>query len=47
MLALWINSSCHSNSAAFLLGGYNGLVRLRNQVKNAWAQIDVQFKTAA
>jgi LemA protein len=25
-------------------GGYNGLVRLRNQVKNAWAQIDVQLK---
>jgi LemA protein len=23
---------------------YNGLVRLRNQVKNAWAQIDVQLK---
>jgi len=25
-------------------GGYNGLVNLRNQVKNAWAQIDVQLK---
>src|SRR3972149_6617402 len=24
--------------------GYNGLVSLRNQVKNAWAQIDVQLK---
>ena len=23
---------------------YNGLVRLRNQMKNAWAQIDVQLK---
>ena len=23
---------------------YNGLVRLRNQTKNAWAQIDVQLK---
>jgi len=23
---------------------YNGLVRRRNQVKNAWAQIDVQLK---
>jgi LemA protein len=23
---------------------YNGLVGLRNQVKNAWAQIDVQLK---
>ncbi len=26
------------------VGIYNGLVRLRNQVKNAWAQIDVQLK---
>jgi len=27
-----------------LAGTYNSLVRLRNQVKNAWAQIDVQLK---
>ncbi|MFH1652403.1 MAG: LemA family protein [Chloroflexota bacterium] len=27
-----------------LVAMYNGLVRLRNQVKNAWAQIDVQLK---
>ena len=27
-----------------LIATYNGLVRLRNQVKNAWAQIDVQLK---
>jgi len=27
-----------------LIGFYNGLIRLRNQVKNAWAQIDVQLK---
>lgn len=26
------------------LATYNGLVKLRNQVKNAWAQIDVQLK---
>lgn len=26
------------------IGLYNGLVRLRNEVKNAWAQIDVQLK---
>ena len=25
-------------------GMYNGLVRLRNRVKNAWSQIDVQLK---
>ncbi len=23
---------------------YNSLIRLRNQVKNAWSQIDVQLK---
>mgnify|MGYP000361477655 CR=1 FL=1 len=27
-----------------LVGIYNGLVRLRNQVKEAWAQVDVQLK---
>lgn len=26
------------------IGGYNALVRMRNQVKEAWAQIDVQLK---
>jgi len=28
----------------WLMTAYNGLVRLRNQVENAWAQIDVQLK---
>ncbi|MBU1319537.1 MAG: LemA family protein [candidate division Zixibacteria bacterium] len=28
----------------FVVGIYNSLVRLRNQVKNAWSQIDVQLK---
>ena len=28
----------------WIFGIYNGLVRLRNQVKNAWSQIDVQLK---
>lgn len=32
MLALWV------------MGVYNTLVRLRNAVKNAWSQIDVQLK---
>ncbi len=27
-----------------IAGAYNGLVRLRNQLENAWAQIDVQLK---
>ncbi len=29
---------------AVIVGMYNTLVKLRNQVKNAWAQIDVQLK---
>jgi LemA protein len=29
---------------AMFAGGYNTLVRFRNEVKNAWAQIDVQLK---
>jgi LemA protein len=28
----------------WLIAAYNGLVRLRNQLANAWAQIDVQLK---
>lgn len=28
----------------FFIGIYNGLVGLRNRVKNAWSQIDVQLK---
>ena len=30
--------------ALAVIGIYNGLVAMRNQVKNAWAQIDVQLK---
>ncbi len=30
--------------ALWIVGSYNGLVRLRNQLENAWAQIDVQLK---
>ena len=30
--------------ALIFMGTYNGLVGRRNQVKNAWAQIDVQLK---
>jgi len=29
---------------AVLFGMYNGLIRRRNQIENAWAQIDVQLK---
>jgi LemA protein len=30
--------------ALFIIGVYNSLVRLRNQVDNSWSQIDVQLK---
>ncbi|MCK5565071.1 MAG: LemA family protein [Planctomycetes bacterium] len=30
--------------AAIIIGMYNSLVQLRNQVDNAWSQIDVQLK---
>ena len=30
--------------AIYLIGLYNGLVKARNAVKNAWSQIDVQLK---
>jgi LemA protein len=30
--------------AIFVIGIYNSLIRLRNQVDNAWSQIDVQLK---
>jgi len=29
---------------AYLIAAYNGLIRRRNQVENAWSQIDVQLK---
>ena len=31
-------------AAVWVMGAYNGLVRLRNAVKNSWSQIDVQLK---
>ncbi|MGA2409224.1 MAG: LemA family protein [Candidatus Binataceae bacterium] len=30
--------------AAYLIVAYNGLVRLKNEIDNAWRQIDVQLK---
>jgi LemA protein len=44
MLALWIILAIIVILILIFIGTYNGLVRLRNQVKNAWAQIDVQLK---
>ena len=32
---------------AWLVGGYNQLVKLRNRVRNGWSQIDVQLRDAS
>jgi LemA protein len=44
MLAVWIIVGIIVILIFVFIGIFNGLVRLRNQVKNAWAQIDVQLK---
>ena len=40
----WIVIAAIALIVLFLIFTYNGLVRLRNQIENAWAQIDVQLK---
>ena len=44
MLALYIILGIIVIILIFFVATYNGLVRLRNQRQNAWAQIDVQLK---
>ncbi|MBN1368744.1 MAG: LemA family protein [Dehalococcoidaceae bacterium] len=44
MLGLWIALGVLAVLVIAVIAVYNGLVRLRNEVKNAWAQIDVQLK---
>jgi LemA protein len=44
MIAVWIIIGIVVVLLFYFVFIYNGLVRLRNQVKNAWAQIDVQLK---
>jgi len=44
MTAVWIILGIVAVLLVIFIGTYNGLVRRRNQVKNAWAQIDVQLK---
>ena len=44
MLAIWIVLGIIAILIIAFVAIYNSLVRLRNQVKNAWAQIDVQLK---
>ena len=44
MTALWIVIGIVVALVLWFIGAYNGLIQLRNQVRNAWAQIDVQLK---
>ena len=44
MIGLWIALGIIGILLVFFIAIFNTLVRLRNQVKNAWAQIDVQLK---
>jgi LemA protein len=44
VIALWVILGILGVLLFLFIVIYNGLVRLRNQVKNAWAQIDVQLK---
>ncbi len=41
---VWVIIAIVAILVIIIIGLYNGLVGLRNQVKNAWAQIDVQLK---
>ncbi|HOO76567.1 MAG TPA: LemA family protein [bacterium] len=44
MIALWVIVGLIVVIAIWVVGAYNGLVRLRQRVRNAWSQIDVQLK---
>ncbi len=44
VIALWVILGIIVVLLIAFIATYNGLVGLRNQVKNAWAQIDVQLK---
>jgi LemA protein len=44
MLAVWILLGLLVLAGLYLMFLYNGLVRLRNRIEAAWAQIDVQLK---
>ena len=44
MIALYVVIAIVVVLITFFIANYNVLVRLRNQRKNAWAQIDVQLK---
>ena len=44
MVALWVVLALLVLVALYLVVTYNGLVRLRNRIEGAWAQVDVQLR---
>jgi LemA protein len=44
VLAVWIVLGVVVLLVIYVIVAYNGLVRLRNRIDNAWAQIDVQLR---
>jgi LemA protein len=44
MIILWIVLAIIALIVIFVIAVYNGLIRLRNQVRDAWSGIDVQLK---
>ncbi len=44
MIVLWVLLAVVVLAVLYVIGIYNSLVGLANQVKNAWSQIDVQLK---
>jgi LemA protein len=44
MLLWWLGLAVPLLLALWAIAAYNGLVRMRQEVRNAWSQIDVQLK---
>ena len=44
VLAVWIVLGVVVVLVLYVIAAYNGLVRLRNRIDNAWSQIDVQLR---
>ena len=44
MMEVWIPVGALVLVVLYFVSVWNGLVRLRNEMRNAWSQIDVQLK---